>query len=109
MPVRQPSVETMKASQARENFSQLLNKIFRGETRVLIEKSGIPVAALVSAEDLKRLTHFESQRAERLTLLGRMRDAFADLSEEQIEQDVARVIARVRDQARSSLTSSPTP
>ncbi len=66
----EPITQTMKASEARENFSQLLNKVFRGETRVIVEKSGIPVAAIVSAEDLKALAEFEAQRRERSKLLA---------------------------------------
>jgi prevent-host-death family protein len=33
-----------------------LGKVFRGETHVIVEKSGIPVAAIISAEDFDRLT-----------------------------------------------------
>ena len=99
----------MNASQARENFSQLLSRSFRGETRILIEKSGIPVAAMISAEDLKRLTQLESQLTEEARLFGRMRAAFADLTEAQIEQDVARVVANVRESSVASQGSSTTP
>src|SRR6266852_947780 len=39
----EPTTQTMKASQARQEWSQILNRVFRKQTRVLVEKSGIPV------------------------------------------------------------------
>ena len=57
---REPVTQTMKASQVRQEWSKLLNTVFRDKTR-----SGIPVVAIVSAEDLKRLQQLEAQRAER--------------------------------------------
>lgn len=88
--------KTVKETEARQHFSQLLGEVSRREARVLVEKSGIPVAAIVAAEDLDRLRHWEAQQQERLDLLGRMRSGFTGLSEEQISQDVAKVIDQVR-------------
>jgi prevent-host-death family protein len=98
---REPMTKTMKASEARQQFSQLLNEVFRRETRVIVEKSGIPVAAIVSAEDLNKIKQLEAQQAERFKLLERMRAGFSDLSEEQIQRDVAEVMEKQRQQARS--------
>ncbi len=61
---RQPSTQTMKASEARQQFSQLLNKVFRRETRIIVEKNGIPVAAIISADDLEFLIQKDKQREE---------------------------------------------
>lgn len=36
--------KTMKASEAREHFSQLLNQVFRGQTRILVGQLPIPLA-----------------------------------------------------------------
>jgi prevent-host-death family protein len=98
--------KTMKASDARQQFSQLLNEVFRRETRVIVEKSGIPVAAIVSAEDLNKITQLEAQQAERFKLLERLRAGFSDLSEEQIQRDVAEIIERNRQMARSKTPST---
>src|SRR5712692_6105964 len=57
----EPVVQAMKASRARAEWSQLLNKVYRKQTRVLVERSGIPVAAIVSIEDLTRLQSLEPQ------------------------------------------------
>ena len=61
----EPMTQTMNISQARDHFSQLIKKVYRKETRVVVEKSGIPVAAIVSAHDLEQLKRMEAERAER--------------------------------------------
>jgi prevent-host-death family protein len=59
--------KTIKASVARQQFSKMLNEVFRGESRVVVEKSGIPVAAIIPAKDLQLLARLEQERAERFT------------------------------------------
>ncbi len=105
---REPMTKTLKASEARQQFSELLNQVFKGETRVLVEKSGIPVAAIVSATDLNKLQQLESQQSERFKLLERLRAGFADLSEEQIQRAVTEIIEKQRQQERSK-HPSPNP
>ncbi len=94
---REPVTQTMKASDARQNFSAVLNRVFRRETRVLVEKSGIPVAAIVSAEDLERLTQLDEQRKHDFAILDEIRAAFRGVPPEEIEREVARAIEGVRE------------
>ena len=52
-----------------------MNRIFRKETRVLVEQSRIPSAALVSMDDLARLYEFdrrERERAKRFNVIDEM-------------------------------------
>ncbi|MBI3282607.1 type II toxin-antitoxin system prevent-host-death family antitoxin [Candidatus Curtissbacteria bacterium] len=86
----------MKASDVRAQWSQLLNKVFRSKTRVVVEKSGIPVAAVISAEDLQRFTQMEEQRERRFKALDKMREAFKDVPSEEIDREVKRAISQVR-------------
>lgn len=46
-------------SEARNNFPELLNRVGYGQERILIERHGKPVAAIISVEDLKRLEAIE--------------------------------------------------
>ncbi len=46
-------------SEARNNFPELLNRVGYGQERILIERHGKPVAALISMEDLNRLQALE--------------------------------------------------
>jgi prevent-host-death family protein len=94
----------MKASEAREQFSQLLNQVFRGNTRVLVEKSGIPVAGIISAQDLERFNQLERQREERFKVLDETRAAFKDVPDEELEQEVAKALNAVRKERRKTPT-----
>ena len=93
--------QTMKASEVRAQWSQLLNKVFRDKTRVVVEKSGIPVAAVISAEDLQRFTQMEEQRDKRFKALDKMRDAFKNVAPEEIDREVKRAISQVRAENRA--------
>ena len=46
---REPTTQTLNSGEARQQWSQLLDKVFRREARVIVEKSGVPVAAIVKA------------------------------------------------------------
>src|SRR5438270_13813341 len=88
--------QVMKASDVRTQWSQLLNKVFSGQTRVVVEKSGIPVAAVISAEDLKRFTQLEEQHNERFKALDTIRESFKDVPSEELEREVNEAITQIR-------------
>jgi prevent-host-death family protein len=92
--------KTIKASVARQQFSQLLNDVFRQENRVLVEKSGIPVAAIIPAKDLQLLTRLEAERERDFAILDEIGEAFKDVSPEEIEREVKRAITQVRREKR---------
>ena len=91
-----PGAETLKISVVKQALNALVNRVYRGETRILIEKSGIPVAALVSVRDLRRLEHLDRKWAEGERVLRELSAGFADQTEEDIEREVAKAIAEVR-------------
>lgn len=99
---REPMTQTMKASEAREQFSQLLNRVFRRETRVLVEKSGIPVAAIISPDDLRRLNLIEEERAERFKALDESWKALEGVPVEGVEVEVAKAVASARRKRREA-------
>src|SRR6266571_4993415 len=100
-PQGRPNTQTMKASEAKQQWVRLLNQVFRREKRVLVEKSGIPVAAVISAADLELFQRFEAQRARAFAVLDEIGEAFKDQSPEVIEGEVARALAAVRSRARA--------
>ncbi|MDQ3696295.1 MAG: type II toxin-antitoxin system Phd/YefM family antitoxin [Chloroflexota bacterium] len=96
---QQPTTQTMKISEVKRRFSALVNDVYREETRVLIEKSGIPVAALVSPADLDRLVRFDREREERerdFAIIDEMRESFKDVPPEEIERESIRIVAELR-------------
>jgi prevent-host-death family protein len=56
------SSKSMTLADAREHFGDLLARASRGQTRILVEQDGRPVAAIVRAADLELLHHYEQQR-----------------------------------------------
>lgn len=101
MRTQQPMTQTMKISTVRAEFNTLVNQVYRHETRVVVEKSGIPVAALVSTDDLKRLDQLDRERAERFRIVDEMRAAFKDVAPEELEREAARALAEVRAEMRA--------
>lgn len=99
MPERQPMTQTMKASEARQNLSQVLNSVYRGEKRVIVEKSGIPVAGIVSAADLARLNELDKKREAAFAALDATREAFRDMPREELEREVTKAITASRRKA----------
>jgi prevent-host-death family protein len=88
--------QSIAISEARRQFSQLLNQVFRREKRVEIEKSGVAVAALISVDDLEQLRRFEEQRREDFAVIDRINEALQDVPAEEIEREVARAVAEAR-------------
>lgn len=78
MAERGPATKTINVTEARQNFSQLLNDVYRAKTRVVVEKSGIPVAAIISARDLERFNRWEAQRGRDFAVIDEAREAFKD-------------------------------
>ena len=93
---QEPIAQTMKISEVRARLSSLVNEVYRKEKRVLVEKSGIPVAAVDSVEDLERLRLLDRQTEERLAAIEQMREASEDIPPEQIERDVVAIIRDLR-------------
>jgi prevent-host-death family protein len=101
MPEKTPITETMKISDVRSGLNKLVNRVYRQETRVIVEKSGIPVAALVSAEDVRRLQRLDENLAERRRVLEAMRAPFRDVPPEEIEREAKHTISEVRAEMRA--------
>lgn len=95
-----PTTQTMKISDVKNTLSSLITTVYRKERRVLVEKSGIPVAAIISADDLARLEQLELEREERFAVLDRMREAFEDVPPEEIEREAERSVAAARERLR---------
>ena len=97
----EPMTQTMSVTQVRENWSKVLTAVFRRQKRVVLEKAGIPVAAIVSAEDLKRLQQYDAEREADFAVIDRMREAFKDVPQEELEREVAKAISEVRTERRA--------
>lgn len=91
-----PTLETKTVSEARRTFSETLNRVYRGEARVMIEKNGIPVGVLVSPTELEELDRLNARRQEQWAAVDRLRQAFADVDPDELDEEIARAISDVR-------------
>ena len=99
---QEPMTQTMKISDVKTQLSSLVNEVYRKEKRVLVEKAGIPVAAIISVADLERLAQLEQERAQRFQVIDRVRDAFQGVPAEEIEQATDRILAGIRTADRAN-------
>jgi len=98
---REPVTETINATEARRSWSDLLNRVFRREARVIIEKSGIPVAAIISMREFEFFEHLKAKREQRLAVLDAISEPFEGTSPDEIELEVAKAIAEGRAENRA--------
>lgn len=105
---RDSSTQTMTDADARQHFTELLDRVQQKQTRVVVERDGVPTAVIVSVEALERLDRYEEERAARFAGLSRISEAFADVPLDELEREVERAIAETREQARQELNGTKT-
>ena len=106
----EPMTHTMNVTTVRENWSKVLNAVFRRQQRVVLEKAGIPVAAIVSPQDLERLRRYDAEREADFAVIDRLRAAFADIPDEELEREITRAQAAARAELRAEREqAAPTP
>ena len=98
---QQPTTSTMKISDVKQQLNRLVNQIYRQRTRIVVEKSGIPVVAIVSIDDLRRLERLDREREELSLALHEFAASFKDRSPEEIERETAKALAEVREEMRA--------
>jgi prevent-host-death family protein len=91
-----PKNQRMQTPEVTEQLPDLLDAVVLGETRVIIERDGDPVAAIVSAEDLRRWLRFDRHREEEFRIIDELREAFKDVPPEEIEREADRAVAEIR-------------
>jgi hypothetical protein len=102
MSIVRPDVQTLTATDLWRNLGSVLDRAARNEVSVVVEQGGETLAAIIQPDELERLRRLEAEWVKPFAVIDRMRAAFADLSEEEIERNVADVIARTRAEACQS-------
>jgi len=80
--------------------------VFNREARIIIEKSGIPVAAIVSTADVERLERLERERLADFSIIDEIQQAFGDVPDQELEQEVARAVREARGAIRADYQST---
>ncbi|MGI8406091.1 MAG: type II toxin-antitoxin system Phd/YefM family antitoxin [Thermomicrobiales bacterium] len=92
---KQPTTETMSVSESRKQYSEILNRVFLDDERIVIEKNGIPIAAIVP---LSVVRDAEEKQRWRESLLQAWHDAqpgFVGVDEEEAEREIAEALDEI--------------
>jgi prevent-host-death family protein len=101
---RLPAKKVIGATEARKNLSRLLNQVHRREEHLVVEKLGIPVAAVISIQDYEQYQRFLAQLM--LKELGRKVGAEAErqgLTEEALLEELDRTRQEVFEERYADL------
>ncbi len=103
-------LRVVPASQAKNNFGQVIRRVYEKEETQIIERAGLPVAAIVPMSDLERLYPDKAKdmpqvevSAKRARAAKRLRAILAEMhkggekfSEEEVMEDALKAIEEVR-------------
>ena len=90
------SYKVLKASDVRQRWSEVVNEVARDKTRIIVEKSGVPVAGVVSPQDLEWLQERDRRMAELRETMDEMRQAFRDVPPEEFNRAVDHAVQESR-------------
>ncbi len=94
-------IETVKASEARQHFSELVDRVHSTDANIVIEKSGIPVAVLISPAEFAAFRPWNELRKDRHAVLDRFQASFAGIPEDSLEREIEKAIEEVRSERRA--------
>lgn len=97
-----PTETVMNVTDTKQQFSSVVNRVARDGERVIVEKSGLPAAVIIPVDEYQRFKAAEDEKRsarerffERLAQLG---DAFEGIPDEELEREMRRAQAAVKDE-----------
>ena len=90
--------KTIPALEVRTQLGQIMKDVQGGRVRVLVEKSGVPMVGIISAEEFQRLI---AEREARFAVVDRIRRGVPSVSEARIQRDVREAVKEVRRRRRA--------
>ena len=92
--------KVLKISELRERISDIGKEVSKTHTRYEVELNRMPMFAIVSIEDLERLKEMDRKLEEELEFLDDIRNSFADVSEDELQAQIIKNLAEVREEMR---------
>ena len=91
-------VKTIPALEARTQLGQIMKEVQGGRLRVLVEKAGVPMVGIISADEFQRLI---AEREARFEVVDRIRRGLPRVPDTQVQRDVHEALTRVRRRPRA--------
>jgi antitoxin (DNA-binding transcriptional repressor) of toxin-antitoxin stability system len=110
MAANPPITRVTRAADADEvtrSLPQTLSAVARDGERIIVEEDGVPMAAIVSLDDLEQLQYYEAQRAERFAVFERIGAIFADEDPDESDRLSALALLDAREQMRRERAAKP--
>jgi len=103
--------QVMSASDVRQHFGDVVNRVARGEGRVIVEKHGAPAVGVVSMDDIRRLRNRDAEIEARRGFVEWIREPFKDIPEEELEAEIEKALTEVKEDRRREreVTAQATP
>lgn len=91
-------VKTIPALEARTQLGQIMKEVQGGRIRVLVEKAGVPMVGIISADEFQRLI---AEREARFEVVDRIRRRLPRASDTEVQRDVQEALTQVRRRRRA--------
>lgn len=86
-------IERVPALKARTRLGEIMKEVQAGRLRVLVEKAGVPMVGIISADEFQRLI---AEREARFEVVDRIRSRVPVIPDAEIERDVQEAVQAVR-------------
>ncbi len=90
--------KTIPALEARTQLGQIMKEVQGGRVRVLVEKSGVPMVGIISAEEFRRVI---VEREARFEVVDRIRRRLPSVTDTEVQRDVRAALRQVRRRRRA--------
>lgn len=87
------TVKVIPAVEARVHLGEIMKRSFKKGERFIVEKSGIPMVAIVSADEYTRVIQ---EREEQFKIFDKIRSKVPDIASEEVEKDVREAMQAIR-------------
>jgi prevent-host-death family protein len=95
---RSVKLKTIPALEARTQFGQIMKEVQGGQVRVLVEKSGVPMVGIISAQEFQRVI---AEREARFEVVDRIRHRLPSIPDSEVQHDVREALSRARRRRRA--------
>jgi len=85
--------KTIPALEARTQLGEIMKQVQGGRVRVLVEKSGVPMVGIISAEEFQRVI---AEREARFEVIDRIRSRLPSVPDAEVRRDVRAALRQVR-------------
>ena len=101
--VAKPIEKTIEIGDTTQALSRVVEQVTGGDARVVLERGGSPVAAIISIDEYQRFKEQEREQArqELHEAFTRISEAFKDVPEEELERELAKAREEYRAEMRA--------